>query len=383
MAARDQVAAATKGIGLTTGDWLAYWIRTVRLRSSTRRNYRQHVVTYLTPQLGDLPLVTLHVSDVRKAFTAIAAGSGSRYGRLAPSTVARVRATLSSALRAAVEEGLLAHNPARGPEIDLPEVLAPRPYVWTEERVARWRTTGWRPGPVCVWTRGQTIELLKSIAGHKRYLYYHLVAITGLRRGEAAALREVDVDLWHRELFVITRPDPGGQVDGDGKLKSRYSARTIALDHVTVGLVRRYLTARAGVPAGPGGERYLFTTPTGMPCRRDLFTHEFEDLLAERTQLPPIRLHDLRHGAASLSLAAGNDLKSIQDMLGHASMSFTADYYVSLYPSTRHQAAEKIGASLFATPSGRVHRTRLPLHCRRVAGNATRCPHVPTATSKI
>ncbi|MET8846554.1 hypothetical protein [Amycolatopsis sp. NPDC004625] len=49
MAARDQVAAATKGIGLTTGHWLEYWIRTVRLRSSTRRNYRQHVVTYLPP----------------------------------------------------------------------------------------------------------------------------------------------------------------------------------------------------------------------------------------------------------------------------------------------------------------------------------------------
>jgi hypothetical protein len=107
-----------------------------------------------------------------------------------------------------------------------------------------------------------------------------------------------------------------------------------------------------------------------MPCRRDRFTHEFEDLLVERTNLPPIRLHDLRHGAASLSLAAGNDLKSVQEMLGHASMSFTADYYVSLYPGTRHQAAEKISASLFAAPPSRTHRTRLPLHCRRVAGGA-------------
>ncbi|MEU0531066.1 tyrosine-type recombinase/integrase [Amycolatopsis tolypomycina] len=55
---------------------------------------------------------------------------------------------------------------------------------------------------------------------------------------------------------------------------------------------------------------------------------------AGRTHDPAtIRLHDLRHGAASLPLAAGNDLKSVQDMLGHASMSFTADYYISLYPA--------------------------------------------------
>lgn len=186
-AAREQVAVTAKGIGLTTGRWLECWVRDVRLRPSTRRNYQQHVVTYLIPQLGAVPLVTLGVNDVRKAFAAIAAGDGSTRGRLAPATVARIRATLSSALTAAVGHELLAHNPARGREIDLPEAVRPRPFVWTEERVARWRSTGWRPGPVCVWTREQTVEFLKAIAGHKRYLYYHLVAVTGLRRSEAAA----------------------------------------------------------------------------------------------------------------------------------------------------------------------------------------------------
>lgn len=58
-AAREEVAATVKGIGLTTGYWLEFWVRNVRLRPSARRNYRQHVVTYLIPQLGDLPLVTL------------------------------------------------------------------------------------------------------------------------------------------------------------------------------------------------------------------------------------------------------------------------------------------------------------------------------------
>ncbi len=216
-AAREQVAATAKGIGLTTGRWLEDWVCNVRLRPSTRRAYQQHTVTYLIPQLGKLPLVTLGVSDVQKAFTAVADGVGSHNGRLGPSTVARIRATLSSALTSAVGQGLLAHNPARGREIGLPEAVRPRPHVWTDERVARWRATGWRPGPVCVWTREQTIEFLNAIAGHRRYLYYHLVAVTGLRRGEAAALREVDVDLRHHELFVVTRPDPGMQMDDDGK----------------------------------------------------------------------------------------------------------------------------------------------------------------------
>ncbi|MDQ1581967.1 MAG: hypothetical protein QOI74_323 [Micromonosporaceae bacterium] len=53
-----------------------------------------------------------------------------------------------------------------------------------------------------------------------------------------------------------------------------------------------------------------------------------------------VRLHDLRHGAASLSLAAGNDLKTVQDLLGHASIVLTAGTYTSVLPSLARQSAE-------------------------------------------
>ena len=57
--------------------------------------------------------------------------------------------------------------------------------------------------------------------------------------------------------------------------------------------------------------------------------------------LPPIRLHDLRHGAASLALEAGVDLKVVSDQLGHSSIALTADTYVSVLPALAMQAAEK------------------------------------------
>lgn len=63
-------------------------------------------------------------------------------------------------------------------------------------------------------------------------------------------------------------------------------------------------------------------------------------LSAAEADLPPIRLHDLRHGAASLSLAAGNELRTVQAMLGHSSFVFTADTYTSVLPSLAHEAAE-------------------------------------------
>jgi site-specific recombinase XerD len=56
--------------------------------------------------------------------------------------------------------------------------------------------------------------------------------------------------------------------------------------------------------------------------------------------LPPIRLHDLRHGAASLMLAAGVDLKVVQETLGHSSVVLTANTYTSVYTEVATAAAE-------------------------------------------
>jgi integrase len=60
--------------------------------------------------------------------------------------------------------------------------------------------------------------------------------------------------------------------------------------------------------------------------------------------LPPIRLHDLRHGAATLALAAGVDIKIVQDMLGHSSRAITSDTYESVLPEVARAAAEATAA---------------------------------------
>jgi integrase len=60
----------------------------------------------------------------------------------------------------------------------------------------------------------------------------------------------------------------------------------------------------------------VFTTVDGAPLRPDHLTGRFRRLVAV-SGLPPVRLHDLRHGAATLALAARTDLKVVQAMLGH------------------------------------------------------------------
>ena len=66
--------------------------------------------------------------------------------------------------------------------------------VWTPYRVGQWRRSGERPS-VAVWTTGQTARFLDSVRWHRLYAAHHLIALRGLRRGEAAGLRWCDVGL--------------------------------------------------------------------------------------------------------------------------------------------------------------------------------------------
>ncbi|HXC85440.1 MAG TPA: tyrosine-type recombinase/integrase [Trebonia sp.] len=116
--------------------------------------------------------------------------------------------------------------------------------------------------------------------------------------------------------------------------------------------------------------RPMFTYADGRPIRPEYLTHRFRELIRE-LGLPPIRLHDLRHGAATIALASHTDLKVIQQMLGHSSIVTTADTYTSVLPEAAHRAAQAtadmvIRAARSAPGSG--------------AGGTT-VTHIPTAVT--
>jgi integrase len=83
---------------------------------------------------------------------------------------------------------------------------------------------------------------------------------------------------------------------------------------------------RGGVPA----------SAPPWPCGRS--SNCFHKLVLA-SGLPPVRVHDLRHGAATLALAAGADLRVVQGLLGHASIVLTADTYTSVLPQLYHDNA--------------------------------------------
>jgi integrase len=99
--------------------------------------------------------------------------------------------------------------------------------------------------------------------------------------------------------------------------KTRAGLRSIALDHTTVAALRDHRSRQQAelTTKGVDGGGFVFTTLRGEPMSPDTLTRTFNTLVAA-SGLPPVRLHDWRHGAGSLALQAGVDLKVVQDQLG-------------------------------------------------------------------
>jgi integrase len=344
---------------LTVAGWLHEWIETRHhLASSTLKSYREHIQLHLEPGLGLIPLAELDVHDLVAFYRALAKRRRTRdRAPLSAATIQRVNTTLRAALNAARRQGLIDRNPAS--EIALPRGRRPRAVVWTEDLIAQWRRTGVRP-PVAVWTAAQTARFLASCREHRLYAAYHLIALRGLRRGEAIGLRWRDLDrgigyicrqrVRLRDQILETTP------------KTETSIRLLILDRTTVAILRQHRARQIAACAATGSEPsgYVFTDLRGQPLHPEYLYYAFKKL-TKTADLPPIRLHDLRHTAASLALEAGADLKVVSDQLGHSSIVLTADTYISVLPTLARKAAEAT-AKLIAKAGRRAPGSKHPRH---------------------
>ena len=390
----DEVLRAVRaGVSLadrmTVGQWLRRWLDgRVGLSASTRRIYESHLRNYLNPHLGAVPLERLRVAQVAAMFTAIAAdaemakadnaarhrveaeakaawnrkdtaawrrardqlASMPAYRRpCEASTRLRIRATLRSALTAAQREQLVLVNVAS--LVQMPAGRSAKARVWTTERVRRWRATGEVPSPVMVWTPQQTSIFLKRAARHEQYALFLLLAFTGMRRGEAVGLRWVDVDSEAKVVHVARQVVQNGWEVEETEPKSESSIRPVMLsDELAIELTRyrqwqdaaRKATGEEWVDSGR-----VFTTADGSGLHPASVSAWFKQL-AREADLPPIRLHDLRHGAASLMLAANVDIKVVSELLGHSGTTITRDIYTSVFDPLKRRAVQAAAALMAA-----------------------------------
>jgi integrase len=330
----------------TVSEWLEEWLAAKKnLRPGTVHSYAGHIRLYYQPHIGHISIDRLRVTDVASVFEAIdelneiitearASGDPARRAEVrgrrivGPATRQRIRATLRSAISSYMKQhqGMLPANVASLAE--LPSGDRPRPLVWTGERVRAWqhdfearlasareRANGgrvspldiWvstpRPSPVMVWTPAQTQVFLARAARHRLYALWRLIASRGLRRGEGCGLRRTDTDLNAAVTSIRWQITQLGWDTAQGAPKSGAGQRQIALDADTVAGIRAHRQRQRKEKEDAGDawadSGFEFTNPDGTPLHPAAVTDMFEQI-AYLAGLPSIRLHDLRHGAATL-----------------------------------------------------------------------------------
>ena len=277
-----------------------------RTRETDGSNWRN----YVQPRFGNWPVAAITAAEV-------SAWVGGLVDRgLSPATATRALATLRSILAFAVADGRVYHNVA---------AAVRRP---TSGRIQR-------EGQAL--TLDELQVLTAACAGPYRDVV-PVLALAGLRWGELAGLRVGD---------RISVPGPGLRLsramlasEGGGALYvdtlKNHRARTVPLVAELVPIIDRW-------SAGKQPEAWLFAAPGGGPLRESNWKRSVGWRAAKvAAGLPDVRVHDLRHTAASLWLAAGADPKVVQLVLGHATAAMTMDLYGHLVDASLWQAARLI-----------------------------------------
>lgn len=312
--ARDRLrdGLAVKDTTMRLSEWLTTWttvnLPASRLRESTQMSYESVVRTRIQgTDLANTPLKQIRPSKIDAWVLDM------REKGVAPSTQLRAYNVLSRILKAAVRDGLLAKNPVAA--VDRPPGGRPHRAVLLPHEVH------------AILTHALTTK-------HWLFPLLQLIAVTGIRRGEALGLRWDAVDLERGRLTISTSLAPTRKGTQIGDVKTTSSHRTLMLGPEVVEMLtqlkatQREQQLAAGVV---GGEGVVFARPDGRPLSPDTVNRHFRTIAVacgvERAATERFGLHSMRHQGATAMLDAGLSPRVVADWLGHSSPRTTLEVY--------------------------------------------------------
>lgn len=328
---RELLAKVKSGIPVPTrsarlGEWLPYWLENVikpRRKRTTFAKYEVHVQLYLVPLLGSKKLEALSVADVRRFLVRLEQ-------QTTAATAKKSHKVLRSALSAACREELIAR--------DVVSLVEP-PQV--EQR------------DLSPWSLDETLDFLAAARTDPLYAAFVLAIALGFRRGEIIGLRWQDVDLEQRVIRVRKqRQRVHGEVYDDDP-KGRRRKQSLPLPAMCVAPLRWQRMRQAAIRERAGEQRtesdYVFTTRTGRPVEPRNLYRSFTRV-AGSAGLRVIRLHDARHGCATLLTAAGVAPRVVMDILGHSQIAVTMNVYTHVVQDTQREALSHMDRLLRRRP---------------------------------
>lgn len=310
---------------MTIAQWLDIWTEEYLggVKPATISSYKTISKIHLKPGLGATKLDALNAHTIQSFYNGLT--DPQRGGQtVSPKTVKNIHGVLHKALQQAVSNGYIRFNPAEAcilPRIEKKEI-APLDDA-------------------------QITAFLQAIHGHKFENLYITTLFTGLREGEALGLQWDCVDLTKGTLLVnkqlqLSRATKGKYVLVPTK---NSKGRSITLAPYIVSVLRKERRKQLENKMRYGecwsNSGFVFTDELGRHLKHSTVYKNFKAIV-KVLELPATRFHDLRHSYAVASIRSGDDIKTVQENLGHATASFTLDVYGHVTEQMKKESAARM-----------------------------------------
>lgn len=306
---------------LTFADYAERWLKSKKkkVRPKTIQRYSDLMRLHVVPVIGSIPLLKLKPLHLEKVYE-----EASSRG-LSPQSILHIHRVLFTALKQAVAWQLIPRNIAEA-------VTPPRPEHREVEPM----------------TSREVVRIFETVAGTDLEIPTILGLGTGMRLGEVLGLRWKDIDLDKKSARIAQTV----QETNEGLVfvppKTHRSRRTVSLPGFVVHALRKHKKEqserRLVVGSAWHDNDLVIERGDGLPVRTSSLSGRF----ADRMKKEGIKLtfHGLRHGHASLMLAAGVHLKVVSERLGHSTIGITADLYTHVADEVHEAAAASLDALL-------------------------------------
>lgn len=312
---------------MTFGDWLDIWCAEYMdgIKDSTKTQYKYHIDFNIKPFLGDCRLHKLTAPMIQKLYHTRMQDAPEGGKKLSAKSIKNLHGVIHKALEKAVQCHYIRFNPCDACE--LPRIEKRSMLVMDKDKLKMF---------------------LKEIQG-KRYEYLFFVDVfTGMREGEIAGLTwdcvDFDKGLIHVKKQLKRKNGKGNRYFFDSLKNGK--TRVVAPASVVFDVLRMVRKEQSENKLKYGSsyenkDNLVFTNELGGHIGIEALWQAFKKR-ASAIGMPDLRFHDLRHTYATISLLNGDDIKTVSENLGHATVAFTLDVYGHVTDSMRKASSDRM-----------------------------------------
>lgn len=311
---------------LTVGQWLDTWAEKYLggVKPLTVTSYKSTIKTHLKPGLGAIKLDTLATHTNQSFLNKLSKPAEEGGSGLSAKTVKNIHGVLHAAMQQAVSNGYIRFNPTDACILPRREKKEIKPL--DEDMIS---------------------TFLKAIKDHQFRDLFEFTLFTGLREGEALGLLWSCVDFSKGTILIDKQLQPvkGGKGEYALVPTKNSKGRPITVAPSVLQILRRVrkqqLENRLRYGECWDNSGFVFTDPLGRHLKHVTVYKNFKKVVAE-IGIPDTRFHDLRHSYAVASIKSGDDIKTVQENLGHATASFTLDTYGHVTDRMKKESADRM-----------------------------------------